>query len=220
MKPRSLVKLTSCALLFGAAMTYFSQALAQPKPCPWIFSGSVGYGLFLDMYKNDGQTALGRFSVGKEVFKSDEMAFGSEISLGLELGVQTGNSMRLGNDQATLDLFGLPIQSTIKPTIDFLATLRTNTLENVPLFMQLKAGVAYRHWQFETIDSINTLSKIAPELQLGVGYLISDLAFITFSYQGIFGGNPQLTLYPQDLAAKVTNIPSQNALLIGCSLTL
>lgn len=220
MKPRSLVKLTSCALLLGATITYFSQALAQPKPCPWIFSGSVGYGLFLDMYKNDGQTALGRLSVGKEVFKSDEMAFGSEISLGLELGVQTGNSMRPGNEQPTLDLFGLPIQSTLKPTIDFLATLRTNTLENVPLFMQLKAGVAYRHWQFETFESINSISKIAPELQLGVGYLISDMAFITFSYQGIFGGNPDFSVNTTQITGTVINIPSQNALLVGFSLTL
>ena len=220
MKQRSLMKFASCALLLGATITHFTQALAQPKPCPWIFSGSIGYGIFLDMYKNDGQTALGRFAVGKEVFKSDEMAFGSEFSLGLELGVQTGNSMRLGNDEATLDLFGLPIQSTIKPTIDILATLRTNTLENVPVFMQLKAGVAYRQWQFQNIDSINTLSKIAPELQFGVGYLISDMAFVTLSYQGMFGGNPDLTIYPQYLAAKVNNIPSQNALLLGFSLTL
>lgn len=202
---------------------FFSPVFAQntPNPCPWIFTGNLGYGQYQDMFKDDGRTAIGRFAVGKEFFKSDEMAFGSEIALGLELGVQTGNSMRLEVPQVTLNLLGgLPIQSTLKPSLDVLMTLRTNTLENAPLFMQLKAGVMYRQWQFENRDSINTLSKAAPELQLGIGYLISDMAFATLSYQGVFGGKPDFTVNRVYHTGEVANIPSQNAILLGLSLTV
>lgn len=222
--PTKITQAITCAMLAS------TPALAQyePSPCPWIFSGSLGYAKFSDMYKNDGQTPVGRLSVGKEFSKTDELAFGSEMYFGLEFGLQSGNSMRLGVPQETLDLFGggsygLPIQTTIKPMLDLLFTIRTNTLENAPLFMQLKVGGMYRQWQFDDRDTINTLSQIAPELQFGLGYLINERAFASLYYQGVYGGSPDLVVDASDLShvtGRVNNIPSQNAIFLGLSFTL
>lgn len=209
--------LTGCILLTAATMS----AHTAPTPCPWIFTGSLGYTQFQDMFRNEGQTALGRIAIGKEFFMSDELAFGSELSIGVEIGLQTGNTMQLDVPQATLDILGgLPIQSSVKPILDVLATLRTNTLENAPIFMQFKAGAAYRQWHFENRDSVASLSKASPELQIGLGYLINDMAFITLSYQGIFGGNPDFLVNATNYTGYVSKIPGQNGVLLGLSLTV
>lgn len=222
-KKSTVASFAKCGLLLCAFASYFTPVFADnlSNPCPWIFTGGLGYARFDNAYKSDGDTALGRLAIGKEFYQSDELAFGSEMSLGLEVGIQSGNNMRMDVPQPILDILGsLPIQSTIKPAIDALVTLRTNTLQNAPIFTQLKAGIAYRQWQFEDRDSIDTLSEVAPELQVGLGYLINERAFATLVFQEIFGGNPDFTVNATNLTGKVYNIPSQSALILGISFTI
>ena len=221
-KGRTFALSTCSALLINAAISSFTPVFAQDQasPCPWIFSGGLGEAKYANTSGNAGQTAIGRLAIGKEMYKSDEMAFGSELSFGLEVGLQSGNRMRLDVPLVDLGIRNLAIQSTVKPIIDVLATLRTNTLENAALFTQMKAGVAYRQWQFDDLGYSATLTQIAPELQLGIGYLINERAFATLSYQGVFGGSPELTVDTATLTAHVKNIPSQNAILLGISFTI
>jgi hypothetical protein len=219
MKPKHLLAyffITSSTL--AATNIAYSQSTAIP--CPWIFTGSLGYTQYQHAFDNDGQTALGRLSIGKEFYKTDEMAYGSELSFGLEIGLQTGNSMRAVIPPRGDFLGGLILQTQIKPELDLLLTLRTNTLENFPIFMILKGGIAYRQWQFEELYLINTVSKASPELQAGLGYLINDSAFITLSYQGIYGGTPEYNFNANNFTASIDNIPTQNAILLGLSLTV
>lgn len=219
MKPKHLMKyLTSCVVLLNLATPSFAQS--PPNPCPWIFTGGLGYTKFQNAFENDGDTALGRLSIGKEFYRTDEMAYGSELAFGLEIGLQTGNSMRVAIPPRTDILGGLIIQTEIKPELDLLLTLRTNTLENYPIFMQIKGGIAYRQWQFEELDLIGNVSKVSPELQFGLGYLINDSAFITLSYQGIYGGSPEFVLNTSNFTVSVNNIPTQNAILLGLSFTV
>jgi hypothetical protein len=83
--------------------------------------------------------------------------------------------MRLDVTQDILDeLGGLPIQSTIKPLLDLLVSIKRIPSNNGPLFSVLKGGIAYRRWQFENRDSINDVAELAAEVQAGLGYTISD----------------------------------------------
>jgi hypothetical protein len=182
---------------------------------PWLVTGSIGFTDYQNMFHGDGETVVGRFALGKELFSRAALAFG------LELGVQNGNAMRLDVSQETLDVLGgLPIQSTMKPMLDLLVTAKTNSLGVIPLFAELKGGIAYRHWQFEDRDSINDQSNIAGEVQAGLGYLVSDKASLGVFYQGVFGGNPDFQVNALNQTGLVKTIPIQNGVLLSLTLTL
>ena len=81
-------------------------------PLPWVVIGSLGYTRYQAISDciEDGQTPIGRFAIGKELVSARYANFG------LELAVQSGNTMRLEVSEATLDeLGGVPIQTTMKP---------------------------------------------------------------------------------------------------------
>ena len=182
---------------------------------PWSVTGSLGYTVYEDMYRADGQTALGRFAIGRDVYT------GHVVTWGLEVGVQNGNTMRYFPSLAAIDaLGGLPIQTTVKPTLDVLATLKTNSFGTTPIFAQFKGGIAYRRWQFNDRDSINDKSQIAGEVQVGLGYAISERASLGLSYQGIFGGNPDFHFNADSATGRASNIPVQNGVLLGLTVTV
>ena len=182
---------------------------------PWSLTGSLGYTVYEDMYRADGQTALGRLAIGRDVYT------GHVLTWGLEVGVQNGNTMRYFPSRAAIDaLGGLPIQTTAKPTLDALATLKTNSLGTSPIFAQFKGGIAYRRWQFNDRDSINDKSQIAGEVQAGLGYALSERAILNVSYQGIFGGNPDFHFNADSDTGRVSNIPVQNGVLLGLTVTV
>jgi hypothetical protein len=183
----------------------------QSAPLPWIVVGSLGYTAYQNILDCDSQTVLGRFAIAKELFGTPYSNFG------LELGVQSGNTMHLDVSEATLDeLGGLPIQSTMKPMVDLLATAKI-TPTNSPFFALLKGGIAYRHWQFDGRNSVNNLSKFSGEVQAGAGYSIGSLASLSLLYQGVFGGNPNFTVSEVCPSGRVSRIPTQQGVLLSFS---
>ncbi|WP_133129027.1 hypothetical protein [Legionella nagasakiensis] len=186
-----------------------------PVSHPWSVTGSLGYTVYEDMYRDDGQTALGRFAIGRDVYT------GNSLTWGFEVGVQSGNTMRYFPSFEAIDaLGGLPIQTTVKPMFDALVTLKTASFGTTPIFAQLKGGIAYRHWQFNDRDSINDKSQIAGEVQAGLGCSISERASLSLSYQGIFGSNPDFRFNADSATGRVSNIPVQNGVLLGLTVTV
>lgn len=195
---------------------------------PWSVIGSVGYTWFDKAYDGgrfadataqsaigDGQTVLGRFAIARD-FGSFSMAH-----FGLELGVQNGNTMRLGIPQVTLDVVGgLPVQTTVKPMLDLLATATTDSLGNYPVFALVKAGIAYRRMQVNDRVTFNDLSQVAFEVQGGLGMHISDRASLSLNYQGVFNSNTTYTVNPTTFTGHISNIPNQNGLLLSLAYTV
>lgn len=189
----------------GGEKSYFSG---------WSISGSGGYGVYDGMYSSDGQTAFGRIAIGKQLFG----LLGSRV--GIEAGVQNGNRMRLGEPQSALDdLNGLPIDSTVKPMLDLMATIKTDVMNKMPIYGQLKGGIAYRRWQFDGVV-VSNKSQIAGEVQAGFGYKISESLSLDILYQGVFGGATNLQVNSDLFIASVSNIPIEQAALLGLTLTI
>lgn len=190
-------------------------AVAAPVSHPWSVTSSLGYTVYQDMYRSDGQTALGRLAIGRDAYT------GRVLIWGLEVGVQSGNTMRYYPSQAAIDaLGGLPIQTTVKPMLDVLATLKTASFGVIPVFVQLKGGAAYRRWQFNDRDSIHDKSQIAGEVQAGLGYAVSERSSVSVSYQGVFGRNPDFRFNADSATARVSNISVQNGVLLALTLTV
>jgi hypothetical protein len=171
-----------------AALSFTTQAGTMGsyiEPRPWSVIGGLGYTWYDFGYHGgssadpaaqasigDGQTAFGRFAIARDLAKRHSIQFG------LELGVQSGNIMRLDIPQATLDLLGgMPVQANIKPMIDLLATATTEPLmTGYPAYGVLKAGIAYRRMQIDERVTVNDLSQVGFELQAGLGANITDRA--------------------------------------------
>lgn len=193
----------------------------------WSVIGSLGYTWYNNFYHGgvtadasaqtaigDGQTALERFAIARDLgaFKT--------VRLGVEIGVQSGNTARLNIPQSTIDsIGGLLPQVTIKPMLDLLAIASWQPMENSPLFGLIKPGIAYRRLQVNDSDSFNDLSEIAFELQAGLGMHISDRASLSLNYQGIFDNNTTYTVNTTTFTGHISNIPRQNGLLLSLSYT-
>ena len=216
-----------CALSLGAAAGSMGEASAEGYR-PWSVIGSLGYTWFDKAYDGgrfadasaqsaigDGQTALGRFAIARDVGAFKTVHFGAEV------GVQNGNTMRLGIPQATLDeLGGLPIQTTVKPMLDLLATASWQPMESTPVFGLVKAGIAYRRLQINDRVTFNDLSQVAFEVQAGLGMQISDRASFSLNYQGVFNGNTTYTINTTAFTGHISNIPNQNGLLLSLSYSI
>lgn len=198
-------------------------------PGPWSVIGGLGYtwydfgyngGYFADASAQnsigDGNTAVGRFAIARDFTQF------SMFHLGLELGVQSGNTMRLDIPQTTLDeLGGLPIQANIKPMLDLLVTASTEPLMDMPAFGIVKAGIAYRRMQINERVTVNDLSQVGFEVQAGLGAALSDRANLALVYQGVFNGDTSFTVNsPLPETGHISNIPQQNGLLLTLSYTL
>lgn len=182
-------------------------------PSPWSVTASVGYTVFENMYENEGQTPVGRLAFDKGILNI------KNLDIGVELGVQNGNSMRLNVSQADLDLLGgAPVQTTVNPIIDLLATITTKPIKNTAIFAQIKGGIAYRSWQFEDRTSINPVSNIAGEVQAGLGVALSKMSKLSLLYQGIYGGNSNFVVNGSTEAAHVSQIPIQNGVLLSMNI--
>jgi opacity protein-like surface antigen len=216
-----------------AALSFTTQAGTMgsyTEPRPWSVEGGLGYTWYNFGYHGgatadptaqnaigDGQTAFGRFALARNVKEF------SRIHLGLELGVQSGNTMRLDISQATLDLLaGLPVQANIKPMLDLLVTATTNPspLMSTPVYGVVKAGIAYRRMQINNQVTVNDLSQVGFEVQAGVGTAITDRARLALLYQGVFNGSTSFTYNAATDTGHVSNIPMQNGLLLALSYTL
>jgi len=180
----------------------------------WGFSGSLGLSRYDFVYNKDGQSTLGRLSLNTQYIASNFFA------LGLEAGVQNGNTMRLDIPKPTLDLLGgEPVTVIVKPMVDLLLTAEVTPFDDVGFFGFIKGGVAYRQLQVDR-NEVNDLSKTSPELQAGIGYKINDNLALHMEYQQIFGNNPYYQVNELSEAATIANIPTQKAVLIGLTLII
>ena len=180
----------------------------------WGFSGSLGLSRYDFVYNKDGQSTIGRLSFNTQYIASDFLA------LGLEVGVQNGNTMRLDIPKPTLDLLGgEPVTIIVKPMVDLLVTAQVTPFDDVGFFGFIKGGVAYRQLQVDR-NEVNDLSKTSPELQAGVGYKINDNLALHMEYQQIFGNNPYYQVNELNETATIANIPTQKAVLIGLTLII
>ena len=151
----------------------------------WLYLGAYGgYGDVSGGYKNDGQVAQGRLTLGIHAVDYNSLSFGAEV------GVQSGNDMRLSASSSIISAAGgLPIQSTLKPFVDLLITVKGRLSMAYPLFGILKGGIAYRQLQLnDRTSSQDGLRKVDGELQLGLGYNVTNHVMLSAFYQGIYAG--------------------------------
>jgi opacity protein-like surface antigen len=201
---------------------------ADIEPRTWSVVGGLGYVWYDFGYDGggladpaaqtsigDGQTAFGRFAIAKDLVKRRFVQFG------LELGVQSGNILRLDIPQATLDLLGgMPVQANVKPMLDLLATATTEPLMSTAAFGVLKTGIAYRRMQIDERVTVNDLSQVGFELQAGLGANITDRARLAILYQGVFNGRTDFTVNTAADTGHVSNIPMQNGIFLAISYTI
>src|SRR5579862_1725761 len=107
MRVKAGAMILGCALSFNAFACAGAYKDAVVECHPWSVIGGLGYTSYNDSYSGDGQTPLGRFAIARDIGNYNPFHFG------LELGVQSGNQMRLDISENTLDrLGGLPVQVT------------------------------------------------------------------------------------------------------------
>lgn len=177
----------------------------------WTVDAAFGMVLYPDMANNDGQSAVGRLSLGYALFSDIDW------QLGLEAGIQSGNTMRLALPKESIDaLGGLPIEAKMKPMLDMLVGLKTMPFSDAPIMAWLKGGMAYRQLQLDR-ESVPDLSQFSPEIQAGLGYQINQQTTINLGYQYVFGKKPELAIDPLAETGVLHNIPAQQAVMIGLS---
>lgn len=183
-----------------------------------IYMGTYGgYGVINGAYKNDGDVAFGRLTLGLHAYEYRYFLFGTE------LGLQSGNTMRLEtNSTVTNALGGLQPQASLKPFVDFLITAQGKLANDIPLFGILKAGIAYRQLQLEiSTSSRDTVRKINGELQIGLGYNLTEHAMLTAFYQGIYSGSDAgVSVDASGDNTYINRIPTQQAGFLGIEYSL
>ncbi len=195
-----------------AALQYKEAAPIQEWR-PLLHVGAYGgYGVVNGAYKNDGQTAQARLTLGISAFTY------KNLLIGAELGIQSGNTMRLKASSAIISASGdLPIQSTLKPLLDLLITLKTQLVADRPLFGIAKGGIAYRQLQLnDRTSSSDSLQKINGELQIGLGYNLTQQLMLTAFYQGIYAnGSAGVSIDASGDNTYIKHIPTQQAGFLG-----
>lgn len=184
---------------------------------PWFVTGELGYANYSDMYFNDGQTPLGRISIGRALGKA------SIFNFAVEAGIQNGNAMRLPlSPEAEAALGDIIPSVSAKPIMDLLLTVKTDALsERVPVFALFKIGPAYQRWVFTDRDTIDDKTQLSLEGQVGLGYWINDRTSISLSYQRIFGATPNWHMRDDEQnTAYIGHLPTQQAVLFGISMNL
>ena len=197
----------SCSLFAGGMGT-----IEQTSPLVHFYGGAAGgYGNVDGAYKQDGNVAQARLDLGVRFNAYHHVNFGAEI------GVQTGNTMRLNASPAIIaNSGGLPIQSTLKPLLDLLGTVKGPIFTNFPLAYVLKGGIAYRQLQLEDRTSAHDyLSQVNGEFQAGLNYDITKHLAITAFYQGIYNTNNAGISLDATGDTSILHIPTQQSGFLG-----
>jgi opacity protein-like surface antigen len=193
------------------AVTSSQTKLTDGSPSRFSVGAYGGYGVVNGGYHQDGQVAQSRLAIGIRAAQYKKLTFGAEA------GVQSGNAMRLDASSALMAAAGcLPIDSTLKPLLDLLVTVKTRIDPSYPIFAVLKGGIAYRQLVLSgRSSSRDGLRRVNGELQAGLVFNLTDHAALATFYQGIYSGtNAGLNL---DSASDVTirRIPTQQAVFLG-----
>lgn len=212
-------------LALGLAATFAASAGGYtPSPAPvmpieessWHYGIGIGFTNFDGMMLKDGQSVVGRLSIAKDIKQYNDFTFG------VELGMQTGNQSRLKlTTTQDIDLGQVAVQTFIKPMADLLITAAKPINDKTSAF--IKGGIAFRQMHFDR-DTINTLRKVNPELQVGLSMKVSDSSSISLAYQGVFAGKVDLVTTNPGAAlgggtGVVKNIASQHGVLLTLSMT-
>lgn len=180
----------------------------------WSVNASLGYTSYNYGTDGTGQTPVGRFAIGRLLDETNR------FSLGAELGVQNGNTLRLFMSQQQMEaLGGLPVEATVTPMLDLLATLRVFSASSLPIFMDLKGGLAYRRMYVDRV-TVDNKNQFAGEFQGGFGLPIADSSTLSILYQGIYGGSLGYTINTLSQTAYIKNIPIQNGILLSLNINL
>lgn len=175
-------------------------------------SGSIGATNYQQAYANDGQSILGRLSLNAQYDVTES------LNVGLEIGVQNGNTMRLDIPKPELDMLGgEPVTVVIKPLLDVLGALKVTPFDNPGLFGFIKGGIAFRQLQVNR-NEVNNLTKISPELQVGIGYGVKDNSSLFLGFQHVFGSNPNYQVNPLTETGYIEGLPSQDSILMGLTI--
>lgn len=159
---------------------------ATVSSLPPMYMGAYGgYGAIDGAYPNDGDFAQGRLALGVNPWTYKNWTFG------IEAAVQSGNSLRLSTTDEIIDAAGgLPVQSTLKPLLDLLVTVKGTIPSHDDFSYFFKGGIAYRQLNLENRSSEHdTLQDVNGEFQAGLGYKINEHVTLNAFYQGIYSQN-------------------------------
>jgi len=222
-------KLLIGILVLAASANIFASHKAnykgEPMKSPYHVGAYGGYGVIDGAYNDDGQFTQGRLAFGSDVYQWNM------INAGLELGFQSGNTMRLDVAADLVDEAGeLQWQATLKPLVDLLVSTKTQLPTSRPVYLIVKAGAAYRQLQLNDRTSTRDyLARVAPEVQAGLGVQLTPHAMLVLFYQGVYStatvgaqlkDNPDIDGITWDPYATICNIPTQQAGFVGIELSL
>jgi hypothetical protein len=217
---KSVVASLVC-LLFSLPTFAVSESKNSMAPS-WLTSrlymgASGGYGNISGAYENDGNFAQDRLSLGLQVWQYQSILFGAELA------VQSGKTMRLDASSAIIAASGgLPIQATLNPFVDLLVSAKSQLTQRLPLYGIVKGGIAFRQMQLnDRSSSKDYLQKVNGELQLGLGYKLTDHAMLTAYYQGIYSDNSAgVSIDAAGDNTYISQIPTQQAGFLGVEYTV
>lgn len=201
--------------LIGLACSFPAHAGTMGEthvPCSSFYMGAFGgYGVVEGALNDDGNVTQGRLTFG---WRGPEFY---NILWGAELGVQSGNTMRLSAPPALIAAAGdLPLQSVLKPFPDVLVTAKFQFPTAMPLSVIAKGGIAYRQLQFlDRSSARDTLNKVNGEFQGGLGMNVTDHVMLTAFYQGIYSTNTAGAALNSVGDVTISNIPTQQAGFLG-----
>lgn len=207
-------KILSTILGLLTSLTIFAGTMGDAdlsSSTPLYIGGYGGYGHIDGGYHWGANTTMGRLAIGLHLKEYHALLFGAEV------GFQSGNTMRLYASPETIDLGGgLPIQSTLKPMVDFLVSVKGRFTYNSPIFYLLKGGVAFRQLELEDRSSpSDTLHKFNGEFQGGLGYAITNHVLLTAFYQGIYSSPSAGIQLDTTNDVSISKIPTQQAGFLG-----
>lgn len=209
-----ILKITILVFLLCMGRTYaqcgFNTSMQDVHP--WLVMFNLGYADYQHADTRQGKTATGRISFARQFFTTEN------LSIGLETGLQTGNTMRFAIPFEMVEILGgVPVTGTIKPVSDVLATLAIPVNASGSIYATLKSGGSYRQLQMDR-ETINDLSEFNPEIQTGLGFAINDYLHANLFWQRIFGKNPDFKADPFTETGVMAHIPTQDAIYLGLTI--
>ncbi len=209
-------KLLIASFCLSLTLPAFSDTLSYTKltdapPSRFTVGGYGGYGVVSGGYHQDGQVAQSRLAIGMRAAQYKKLIFGAEV------GVQSGNAMRLDGSSALMATVGcLPVDSTLKPFLDLLVTAKTRIDPTYPIFAVLKGGIAYRQLVLSgRSSSRDGLRRVNGELQAGLAFKLTEHAALAVFYQGIYSGNNAGLNVDSAGDVTIRRIPTQQAGFLG-----
>lgn len=172
------------------------------------FNGAFGVSSYSSALNREGEAALGKLSLGMMIYREN-------LGFGIEGGIQSGNTMHLKFSNNDLFILGgVPLEVQIKPMLDISVNFQMRLNED--FFGIVKGGVVFRQMQINE-EALNDLRDIAPKIEAGFGYQLSEQLVVNLMYQYIFGKAPVLSINPVMERGFLANIPSSQALMLGVS---